>query len=423
MRRRDLLRNGIRISVGMAMGINNLPSAKSQKGIVPLSGKFNAVLPLPIQVVIDDVGWWSGKDGSRQGEPYRSGIKRNHTPEDYNAIAELGKTLNIRPQAAMVLCEWDKNNILRKIPTSTWMGRNWDNSRRVGPWMEQAADIIKRNKAHIELTIHGVGHEYWVGGKPSRAEWAEVNGRMRPRDQVEKHLDAFEEILEQHQLGPFPASFVPTAFNHGFGRTPGRKISMAKILSQRGVKYINTPFHQMYNAEAVQYQYFGFDADVITINRGKDLLEWDDTGKIPAGNLNGPTCGMHWANLIHPDPSRNSEIVNKWVELLKPYDRREDTMLAPDSIFFQNQLMHYECLKMSINGDRIVFDFTELDLLPGNKVKNFFVLKIKGKENLKFTSDTVDVESERVKTSGYGQLHILRIYRKREIKKATLVVS
>ena len=37
----------------------------SKNGIV-------TILPIPIQVVIDDVGWWSGKDGSKQQEPYRT---------------------------------------------------------------------------------------------------------------------------------------------------------------------------------------------------------------------------------------------------------------------------------------------------------------------------------------------------------------
>lgn len=83
----------------------------------------NASIPVPIQVVIDDVGWWSGRDGSQQQEPFRTGIDRNHTIADYEAIVKLGRTLGIRPQAAMVLCEWDRENILRELPESTWMGK------------------------------------------------------------------------------------------------------------------------------------------------------------------------------------------------------------------------------------------------------------------------------------------------------------
>ena len=68
---------------------------------------YSVSIPLPIQIVIDDVGWWSGKDGHENQEPFRTGISRNHVPEDYEAIVYLGKALGIQPQAAMVMCEWD----------------------------------------------------------------------------------------------------------------------------------------------------------------------------------------------------------------------------------------------------------------------------------------------------------------------------
>jgi len=89
---------------------------------------ISAAIPMPIQVVIDDVGWWSGEDGHKRQEPYRTGVARNHVPADYGAVVHLGRGLGMRPLAAMIMCEWDKNNILRKLPTSTWMGADRDNA-------------------------------------------------------------------------------------------------------------------------------------------------------------------------------------------------------------------------------------------------------------------------------------------------------
>jgi hypothetical protein len=63
--------------------------------------RLQANVPIAIQVVIDDVGWWSGTDDHASGGPYRTGMPRNHTIEDYTAIIELGRRLSIRPQAAM----------------------------------------------------------------------------------------------------------------------------------------------------------------------------------------------------------------------------------------------------------------------------------------------------------------------------------
>ena len=366
---------------------------------------------MPIQVVIDDVGWWSGEDGSKRQEPYRTGINRNHLPADYLAIADLGRSLGIRPQAATVLCEWDKENILRQLPTSTWMGEKWDNSKWAGPWYEEAAEIIRNNQKYFELTIHGIGHEYWEGGTFTRAEWSDSKGQMRPQDQVELHLDFFEKLMKQHSLGPFPESFVPAAFRHSFGPSEGRKVSLAEILKKRGVAYINTPFSDMYNKERVQYMLFGFDAGLMTIDRGSDEFPWNTFPGNPSAELYGPTCGMHWPNLLHPDPDRNSEIVERWVSYLKPYNERQDKMLAPDSLTFQHQLAHHLMTQVKLKRNYIAIDFAETDKLPGATGRGELTLKISTDEPLKFTPEGISLISQSLQKSG-GFVYTLRLGRK-----------
>jgi hypothetical protein len=119
--RRCFLKNVIRTTSGAAVLGSNMPLIGSCINANKTMENLKAYIPMPVQVVIDDVGWWSGEDGSKRQEPYRTGINRNHVPADYQAIANLGRTLGIRPQAAFILCEWDKENILRQLPTSTWM--------------------------------------------------------------------------------------------------------------------------------------------------------------------------------------------------------------------------------------------------------------------------------------------------------------
>ncbi len=382
-----------------------------------------AIIPMPIQVVIDDVGWWSGQDGSKQQEPFRTGIGRNHVPADYEAIIELGRLLSIRPQAAMVLCEWDINNVLRKLHSSTWMGKNWNNSKNIGPWLEEAAHIIRNNSKYFEFTLHGIGHEYWTGNSFTRAEWADVSGTMRPMEEVEKHLDFFEIIMDQHQLGSFPVSFVPAAFNHGFGPTPGHNISMAEVLRKRGVTYINTPFSQMCNVEAVDHVVFGFDAEVMTIDRGEDLLDWNITGEVPVGKLQGPTCGMHWANLIHPDPLRNSEIVNEWVKLLATYNEKPDTILASDSISFQNQLAHQRCTSVKLAGKIIELDFKKTNAFPNSIGNGELTLKVTSSKTISFKSDTIAIRSQRLKRREDFYLYTLVLERIPGKDKANISIT
>jgi hypothetical protein len=147
-RRQFIEKSALALS-GFSLMRNHLTSPRT-KTLIRRSDGVSVVIPMPLQIVIDDVGWRSGKDGSKSQEPYRTGINRNHVPADYLAIVELGRKLNVRPQAAMILCEWDKENILRDLPSATWMGEKWDNSGWIGPWMEEAAEIIRNNRITLK---------------------------------------------------------------------------------------------------------------------------------------------------------------------------------------------------------------------------------------------------------------------------------
>jgi hypothetical protein len=422
LNRRDFVRGAAQTAAGLSAG-SIAPNLIGSGGSLELKQKgVTAVLPMPIQVVVDDVGWWSGHDGSKEQEPYRTGIPRNHVPEDYEAIVQLGRALNIRPQAAMILCEWDKDNILRKLPTSTWMGPEWDNKKWVGPWLEEAADIIRNNSKHLELTLHGVGHEFWADGRFTRAEWADSSGIMRPLGQVEAHLDAYEALLNQHQLGPLPSSFVPTAFLHGFGPTDRHRVSMAEMLKRRGVVYINTPFEGMRNREAVRDGFFGFDAGVMTVDRGQDLLDWNNVGMKPSGELRGPTCGMHWPNLLHLNPERNSEIVEGWIRLLQPYQQKMETLLAPNSESFRTQLIHHICTQLSVSEQGIQLDFTRIDTLPTPGKQMELILKIRSPYRLRLESDSIKIASETSEIRGGCCLYTLSLERIPGRKEAQLKV-
>lgn len=407
--RRKFIKKTTKITVGLTIG--NSASKLLATPDKSVEKKEIVSIPMPIQVVIDDVGWWSGEDGNKRQEPYRTGINRNHVPADYQAIVDLGKALNIRPQAATILCEWDRENILKNLPTSTWMRENWDNSKWVGPWLDEAADIIRNNKNHYELTLHGVGHEYWNDENFTRAEWADRSGQMRPLDQVELHLDYFAKLMDQNQLGQFPTSFVPTAFLHGFGPTGNHEISMAGVLRKHGISYINTPFYNMYNAEGVQFGLFGVDAGVITVDRGEDLFDWDIFGGNPVGIISGPTCGLHWPNLLHENPERNQEIVDAWVKFLRPYNDKPETILAKDSSYFINQLIHNVKTKIQINETFIGIDFSETDKLKEQHISSQLTIKIVSGKKLTFKSNEIKISDSKMSSQQDRIIHTLELHR------------
>jgi hypothetical protein len=417
--RRKFIEGSTKMAAGLTIG--NIASKLFGSNKNSAENGLLVTIPMPIQIVIDDVGWWSGEDGHEKQEPYRTGISRNHVPADYQAIVDLGKELNIRPQAAMVLCEWDKENILQHLPTSTWMGENWDNKKWMGPWLEEAAEIIINNKKHFEFTIHGIGHEYWNHGKFTRAEWADKKGVMRNREQIEAHLDFYEKLMNQYDLGPFPTSFVPTAFCHSFGPSEGNTVSMAEVLRRRGVNYINTPFEDMFHADRVSHGVFGFDHDVITVDRGRDLLSWKSIGEVPDGEFNGPTCGLHWPNILHPDPDRNGEIVDGWVEFLKPYNEKLDSLLARDSEEFCHQLVHHGCTTLEITDNHIKLDLSKNDKLQSPIGQKDLILKIESPTELLFEPVNITIDSEKKKRMDKNIIYTLKMTRIPDQKIARLV--
>jgi hypothetical protein len=371
-------------------------------------------IPMPLQIVIDDVGWWCGEDGHERQEPYRTGIDRPHAPEDYAAIVSLGRKLAMRPQAAMVLCEWDRDDLLRAVPSATWMGTAWSNARWRGPWLDRAAEIIRAGAAHVELTLHGLGHEYWTDGRMTRAEWYDKAGQMRPRDQVEAHLDACEKLLARNAL-PRPESFVPCAFYYTFADDSG---GMTARLRGMGVKYLSTPFSHLHNAGRTQEKLFGIEAGVMIVDRGTYPMSWRAIGPTPSGPVEGPILGLHWPNVLAADPARNEEVVDRWVEFLRPYGRRPDRLLARDTAEAWTQLAHHHCTQTRLTGAQAQFDFTRLTRLPPGPIGDEFTVKVEGASDrpLRATGLAVTADSTDPRTG----LRTLRLRRDREASQAVL---
>ena len=383
---------------------------------------IEATIPMPIQIVLDDVGWWRSDNGSQFGEPYRTGLGRAHVPADYEAIASLGRQLDMRPQAAMILCEWDRENILRDVPSATWMGRDWDNSRLVGPWLDEATQVIRDNATHFEFVLHGVGHEYWdENGKPTRAEWFHsADGRMRPHDEVLTHLDAYRRIMAQNDLGPFPESFVPAAFCYRFGMGED---GLAAILRDHGVRYISTPFAGMRDADKTQRPLYGFECDTMNVDRGHATFPWFANDCAPTEAQDEPIVGLHWPNILHFDPKRNEEVVARWVAHLGKCNQRIDRTLAPDTADCWSQLVYYDLARLDIDGTQLALDFSRADAFYFAGIKATFVLKVKAPAGAALQSDALEVASTRYDAdTGLHTWRVQRIHPDEPTAHATLAL-
>ena len=66
---------------------------------------MDIMIPRPLQIVVDDLGWFCGDDDRESGGASRSGMPRRHNHKDYMAMNELGKALDQKIFCAFCLAE------------------------------------------------------------------------------------------------------------------------------------------------------------------------------------------------------------------------------------------------------------------------------------------------------------------------------
>ncbi len=338
---------------------------------------FELTIPMAIQLAIEDVGWWEKSHPVGPGDPFRTGMHRRHHPLDYKALVLLARELGMRPLIGFVACEWDRENILKEIPSATWMGRDWDNCRNVGPWLEEAASILNASRNHLEIGLHAVGHEYWESGRRSRTEFHTPNGQMRPAEDIRQHVEAFATILEQNDLGPFPTVFIPPGLNHAFGNGPD---GIHAILNRFGVRHVITDLNKAWKHRPLQHLQMAWEEGVLLMERGLAPMSWDIAAARPQFGFNRPIISLHWANLLHEDVNRNEEVIRDWVAFMRSgYDRMEK-MLAPDTATSISQFAYRTFGRVDRSDEAIIINLRELRKLPAGSVLPVIYINVRGQQ-------------------------------------------
>ncbi len=340
--------------------------AKIQPGDITVS------LPMPVFLVVEDVGWWQGGDGSSCQEPYRNNLARPHCLEDYQALAHLAKRLSMRIALGMVMCEWDRTDFLKDIPGATWMGRAWNNQKNRRRNLDRAADYLNAHGHLLEIALHGVGHEFWQNGQMERSEFHDRDGNMRPENIVVRHLEAFVGLLDQNHILTRPRLFIPPALNHSFGDH-----SIQPLLRKFGIDYVATRFSRARQFKAPRHPKLTWESGVTLLERGGAPVAWNVTASPPAWNDSQPVLPLHWANLLHAQPERNLEIVDPWADLLIAKTSGPDLILAEDAAACWRQAAAFYLAEVKNENNQIVID---LDRIPKiASIRGVFAIKIQGR--------------------------------------------
>ena len=117
----------------------------------------NAIIPLSFYFELDDLGWDNGWDLRCVGKPSSSGVPRHHTIEDYEVLQKITEQTGKHIAAAIVVGDWDKDNILRGEVGLTHDPYGWNRAAEIDiSKFERIRDILDNGK--LDFMVHGILH-------------------------------------------------------------------------------------------------------------------------------------------------------------------------------------------------------------------------------------------------------------------------
>ncbi|MDW7658844.1 MAG: hypothetical protein SCM11_16880 [Bacillota bacterium] len=318
-------------------------------------------IPAALQIVIDDVGWMIGNDMRWEDEPSRTGIPRRHVLADYQMLEELGKSLDMKLLCPFVIGEWDRNNILRRLPDASKFGRDWDSALYLRS--DEAAtfrDFLNQVE-HIEIALHGLLHDRWHDGKlvgPREFYVPEGNIKnapetLAPENVIKAHLDAFFEIYDTWGFNQTIRSFASPSGSYG---DSWKTDNLARILSEYGIKYwCNTGFDECLVRNG------------IIINK-KDitLAPWeaydlDPTAMSDFDPGQAGIVGGHWPNFLKFNPAKNLDNLPSWTEFFRRQGELFGIILAKDFSFASHQQLYKNMAELHFADGLCVIDLGKVD--------------------------------------------------------------
>lgn len=378
------------------------------------------IFPSPFAFAIDDLGWNVGHDEGdvdNQG-PYRIGIDRIMDIDDYKCIVNVAKEAGVRVMGLFVLSEMDRENILGKYPSTTWMGKNWDNSKNICQEQIDIMSYIKENAAYLEFGLHGVGHEYWVDGIKKRAEWyCTEDDHPWSEESMREHIQCFKDIMAQYGLSiengqSFPESFVPCAYS--FYWNPDGNYSTGSILNEAGVKYANTLFDYIPELNPpTEPNGGGFDHGVLIVNRINYGNEWYKLDALPTVDIKEQESDIiesHWSNWLAQDKFLQEEVNKKWIAYYNMVQKNKNRYIAKNTEQFSSQWLYKKYTDVTENKPgNVIIDNTKMPSEPYDyNLLGNLVLKVKLDSNQHISNAKLNGEPIACyfEEKGYGFMYL-----------------
>lgn len=319
------------------------------------------VIPSPLQITMDDLGWFSGTDGRKEMEPARTGITRRHCAEDYEVVNEIGRRLGMKINCAFVMGEWDPDNRLKSIPHLSPYGTNWNNAASFDSKEAQRCVEVINSSEFIDLAVHGLHHTYYLSDCEYNNSdyYYSQNGEVHPvpEDEIRMRLDAYYDLLELHGFKKQVNSFIPPNFDYSADH-------LARILKDYGIKYISTIFNKVRCEDFTLGA--AIDNGIILLDRNNCLIPWNEMESDPNDlPVVSGIFGCHWANVCHQDPKENHRSVDSWVNYFEKCKKTFGVVLSRDISFCATQAVYKKYSSISIDDGNYTIDLSRVPRTEG----------------------------------------------------------
>lgn len=332
----------------------------------------NICIPTALLLTLDDIAWHNGRDLRDISQASRSGLPRDHHPEDYKIIAELGKALGMRILCPLCLGDWDKENILRGEVGVTHDPYNWDRASKINLEYANKCFEALESADYIEYAIHGILHGAYdengklIWEKEHFVKKFDENGKAYPHfdsDNFKRRLDLFFKLYNMWGFSQKIRAYVSPCGMHGV--TPEAIDLMAEELYPRGIRFGTNAYY--YFPESFKV-HGGITFTQKCGNNGGKFIPWNafdvdpdyiidfTEENLPASSV----IGMHWTNFLRYNPENNMERLDAWVRYMNRQAEVFGIMLSKDIAFSNNQQFYEKYTKITEGDGKIVLDFSDV---------------------------------------------------------------
>ena len=351
--------------------------------------KNDVIIPKALQLVLDDFGWFYGRDVRDQGGPARAGFPREFEIEDYEMMNELGKAMNEEVMGMFVGGEWDREGLLASVPNSSWAGKNWKGSRWYNE--EKAKQIVElyNSSENLEWGVHGLLHDVWDenGALLGGGEYFPFEGdvptgkRLNPSEEyLRSHLDAYFKIYDTIGFKDRPRAFTAPSG----GKTAFISDIFAKSLKRYGITYWHNTFEVTPHGGQVNLGDHYIKDGTSIIRAAYVLCLWEtydlDPDSLP--DITYETGGLvagHWPNILRFPAKKSKDNLAAWVNFFNRHAEVFGLMISRDIAFAHKQYHYAMHSDIREENGAVVIDLAEPDKLnPFDEIAPIYISIKKG---------------------------------------------